>query len=249
MMNSLQIEHAENLGSNVQSRTSVESRTSVQSRADALSGSNVLSRSASSLLATALLLFAAGFLTSVNDPNAPGLDGDSSSESTSAGGGGDDETVGTLPISGAGDTLVVLRAARITRPSLYIQGSVDEVLSNAVFARGDRRVLAQPMSNGELRLVFLGDAQVGFDRNGFQAANLRVGVVVPQGASILRSGAAWNGQALSTWTYVYELPIAQFEANGLLDQAPVLAGISTSQGSTSVRAHASFDAVVLTQRR
>jgi len=227
MMKNLRIEHGIGCGSLALSRA-------------------ISSRGASSLVASAVLVLAAGFLTSGGDPNAPGLAG--GSEGPTSAGGGDDETVGTLPIAGDQDTFIVLRAARITHPSLYIQGSVDEVLSNAVFVRGDRRVLAQPMSNGELRLVFLGDAQVGFDRNGFHTANLRVGVVVPQGASILRSGAAWNGQALSTWTYVYELPIAQFEANGLLDQAPVLAGISTSQGSTSVRAQASLDAVVLTQR-
>jgi len=203
------------------------------------------SRGASSALASAMLVFAAGFLTSADNPNAPGL-ASGAGGSTSAG--GDDETVGTLPINGGEDSFDVLRAARILRPSLYIQGSVDEVLANAVFVRGDRRVLAQPMSNGELRLVFLGAAQVGFDRSGFHAANLRVGVVVPQGAAVLRSSAAWNGQALSTWSYVYELPVAQFEANGLLDQAPVTAGISTSQGSTSVRAHANVDLVVLTQR-
>lgn len=213
---------------------------------NSLSGNSRLGRGASSLLASAMLVLAAGFLTSGDSPNAPGVAGGAAG---SASAGGDDETVGTLPISGGEGSLDVLRKARILRPSLYIQGSVDEVLSNTVFVRGDRRVLAQPMSNGELRLVFLGESQVGFDRNGFHSANLRVGVVVPQGASILRSGAAWNGQSLSSWTYVYELPVAQFEASGLLDQAPVTASISTSQGSTSVRAHANPDVVVLMQRQ
>lgn len=203
-----------------------------------------LGRGSSAVLSAALLVLGAGLLTSTGNPSAPGAGGGFNG----AAGGGDDETVGTLPNFEGEGTFDVLRYARITRPSLYVQGSVDEVLSSAISVRGDRRVLAQPMSNGELRFVFLGDAQIGFDRNGFHAASLRVGVVVPQGASILRSAAAWNGQALSTWTYVYELPIAQFEASGLLDQSPIVAGVSTTQGSTMVRAQANVDLVTLTQR-
>ena len=204
-----------------------------------------LGRGSSAMLSAALLVLGAGLLTSGGLPSAP----DTGGGFNGSAGGGDDETVGTLPNFDGEDTFDVLRYARITRPSLYVQGPVDEVLASAIAVRGDRRVLAQPMSNGELRLVFLGDAQISFDRTGFHAASFRVGVVVPQGASILRSAAAWNGQALSTWTYVYELPIAQFEANGLLDQSPVVAGVSTTQGSTMVRAQANVDLVTVTQRR
>lgn len=203
------------------------------------------------LASLALVVLGAGVLSGFggDSPEAPA---GANSGSTSGGfgaGGGDDETVGTLPAFDGGPTFDVLRYARLARPALYVQGAVDEVLSSAVVVRGDRRVLAQAMPGGELRLVFLGDAQIGFDRNAFHAANLRVGVVVPDGQPILRSAAAWNGQVLPLWTYVYELPIAQFEANGLLDQAPVLAGVSTAQGLTSVRAQASLDFVTLTQSR
>lgn len=202
-----------------------------------------------SFAAAALLAFAwlgIGTLAARgNDgPGRPGTDSGPSSF-----GGGDDETVGTLPIFGGGSTLDVRRHARITSPSLYIQGSVDDVLSAAVSVRGDRRVLAVPMWNGDLRLVFLGEAQIGFDRNAFHAAQLDVGVIVPESSTVLRSGASWNGQSLGTWSYVYELPIAQFEANGMLDQAPIHAAISTTHGATSVRANANVDLVTLTQLR
>lgn len=204
-------------------------------------------RGLSTLAITAFVLLGAGALSgfSGDAPNAPG----SGAGASTYGGGGDDETVGTLPTFDGGPTFDLLRHARITRPSLYVQGTVDEVLSSAVVVRGDRRVLAQPMPGHELRLVFLGDAQISFDRNAFHAASLRVGVAMPENSTILRSAAAWNGQSIGTWTYVYELPIAEFEASGLLDQAPVLAGVATTQGATAVRAQASFDFVTLTQRR
>lgn len=205
-------------------------------------------RGLSTLAMTAFVVLGAGGLSGFGGdaPNAPGS---GAGATTYGGGGGDDETVGTLPTFDGGPTFDLLRYARITRPSLYVQGTVDEVLSSAVVVRGDRRVLAQPMSGGELRLVFLGDAQISFDRNAFHAASLRVGVALPDNSTILRSAAAWNGQSIATWTYVYELPIAEFEASGLLDQAPVLAGVSTTLGATAVRAQASFDFVTLTQRR
>ncbi|MCY2961260.1 MAG: hypothetical protein NTY35_13950 [Planctomycetota bacterium] len=204
-------------------------------------------RGLSSVAVLAFVLLGAGALSGFGG-DAPTTPGGAGANSFGAGG-GDDETVGTLPAFDGGPTLDVQRRGRITRPSLYVQGSVDEVLSSAVVVRGDRRVLAQPMPGGQLRLVFLGDAQIGFDRNAFHAAQLQVGVTVPDGHAVLRSAAAWNGQSIGTWTYVYELPIAQFEAAGLLDQAPVLAGVATAHGATSVRAQASVDFVTLTQRR
>jgi hypothetical protein len=177
--------------------------------------------------------------------------GNSGPDDAFAGGGGDDETVGTLPTFDGGPTFDLMRNARTARPLLYVQGSADAVLSSALVVRGDHRVFAQAMPSGELRLVFLGDVQVSFDRNGFHAGSLRVGVAIPEGAPILRTNAVWNGQSIANgwWSYVYELPIAQFEANGQLDQAPVFAGVTTPQGSTAVRAHATVDLVTLSQRR
>ena len=206
-----------------------------------------------SLAALTLLLLGAGGSSAYGSPQggsgSGGAGGGGGAPSFSGGGGGGDETVGTLPSYNGGPVLDIRRHARIVRPSLYVQGPVNDVLSAAVDARGDRRVLAQPMPGGELRLVFLGDVQVGLDRNSFHAAALRVGVVTPDASPVLRSAASWNGQDLPTWTYVYELPIAQFEASGLLDQAPVLAGVATAQGVMRYRASANADMVVLTQRR
>jgi hypothetical protein len=205
--------------------------------------------SASLVALTLLLLGASGSSAFAGPENGTGTGGGGGTPSFSGGGGGGDETVGTLPSVNGDDVLDIRRFARIVRPSLYIQGHRDDVLAAAVAARGDRRVLVQPMPGNELRVVFLGDVQVGFDRNSFHVAALRVGVVAPESSPILRSGASWNGQDLPTWTYVYELPIAQFEANGLLDQAPILAGVATAQGVMRYRAHANVDMVVLTQGR
>lgn len=198
----------------------------------------------STLVAGTFVVLAAGAVSSFGDgsPNSP-------NSGSFGAGGGDDETVGTLPTYDGGPVLDVRRHARLTRPSLYVQGAAGDVLSAVVGVRGDNDVLAQAMPGGQLRVVFLGEAEVAFDRNAFHAASLRVGVTVPDGAPVLRSAAAWNGQSIGSWTYVYELPVAQFEANGLLDQAPVLAGVVTTQGSTAVRAGATADVVTLAQRR
>ncbi len=204
---------------------------------------------ASLAVLTLLLLGASGLSAFAGPDNGSGTGGGGTGPSMSGGGGGGDETVGTLPSIDNGSVLDVRRFGRIVRPSLYIQGAPDDVLSAALVARGDRRVLAQPMPGGELRLVFLGNVQVGLDRDSFHNAALRVGVVLPESSSALRSFASWNGQELPSWTYVYELPIAQFEANGLLDQAPVLAGVATAAGAMRYRASASPNLVVLTQGR
>jgi len=209
-------------------------------------------RGIASLAVLTLLLAGASGLSAFAGPdNGPGsgTGGGGAPPSFSGGGGGGDETVGTLPSVGNGPVLDIRRLGRITRPSLYIQGPIHDVLSAAVVVRGDRRVLAQPMSGGELRLVFLGDVQVGLDRQSFHVAALRVGVALPESSSALRSFASWNGQELPSWTYVYELPIAQFEANGLLDQAPVLAGVQTAAGVMRYQASAQPELIVLTQGR
>lgn len=166
-----------------------------------------------------------------------------------AGGGGDDETIGTLPTFHGGPTFDWMRFGRVDRPLLYVQGSPEAVLTSAAYLVGNPSVLGQAMPNGELRLVFVGRVEVAFDRSAFHAAALKVGVAIPERLPILRTNAMWNGNAIGPWwTYVYELPIAQFEANGFLDQAPVLAGVTTPLGSTLVRARANSDFVTLTQR-
>jgi hypothetical protein len=204
-------------------------------------------RGSASLATITVLALGSALLCSFSGdaPTAP----NSGSTDAFSGGGSGDETVGTLPTFDGGPVLDIQRNGRIVRPSLYVQGPVDAVLSAVVDLRGDERVLAQPMPAGELRLVFLGTAQVTFDRNAFASSALDVGVAVPANAVVQRSGAFWNGQNLPWWTYVYELPVAEFTQSGLLDQAPVVAGLQTSAGSTLVRAQSNPDFVTLVQRR
>ncbi|MBL8863266.1 MAG: hypothetical protein JNK02_14815 [Planctomycetes bacterium] len=200
------------------------------------------------LVLAVLIGCGAGLVSGFNAdaPTSPG----SGNPSFSAGGGGGDETVGTLPSTNGGSTLDVLRFGRLVRPSLYVQGPIDALYGALVGVRGDRRVLAHPQPNGELRLVFVGDAQIVFERDALISGGLDVGVALPAAASILRSGALWNGQDLSWSTSAQALPIAHFAASGLLDQAPVVAAVATAEhGRTRVRAQGGAGLVVLTQMR
>lgn len=217
---------------------------------------STLGRGRSSFAAAALLAFGAVAVArgGGDSPRAPNGSGPGSGNSSGCGGfgagGGDDETVGTLPTHAGGPTFDLVRHARAKRPLLFVQGTPAAVLSSAVVVRGDNHVLAQAMPGGELRLVFLGDCQVSFDRIGFHHGSLGVGVAIPEGSPILRTHAEWNGISIGAqWTYVYELPIAQFEANGLLDLAPIVAGVTTAEGTARVRAQASADLITLTQLR
>lgn len=216
---------------------------------------STLGRGRVSLVALMLVLSGAFTLASAGadvlgpPPGQPSSTGPGCGSGGCAGGGGDDETIGTLPTFHGGPMFDWMRFGRVDRPLLFVQGSANEVLSSAAYLLGDPSVIAQSMPNGELRLVFVGGVEVAFDRLAFHAASLKVGVVIPDGMPILRTNAMWNGNSIGPWwTYVYELPIAQFEANGFLDQAPVIAGVTTPVGSTVVRARANVDFVTLTQR-
>jgi len=198
-----------------------------------------------SSLATALLVLAgAGWLSAFEEGGGPTSNHGAFS---AGGGGGDDETVGTLPSHDGRDLLDLSRFRRIRSPSVWIQGPVDEVMSSALAARGDRRAFVQPMPDGELRLVFPGAIEVAFDRTLVQETNLRFGIAVPSHATVLRDMASWNGQELP-WEYVYELPISQFGAAGLLDASPIVAGVQSTAGRARVSISATGTLIVLNQR-
>jgi hypothetical protein len=97
-------------------------------------------------------------------------------------------------------------------------------------------------------VVLLGAVQVGYDRNGFDAAGLEIGVTVPRSAQVLRSGASWNGQRFA-WSAAQSLPIGGMEAAGLLDSAPLVAGVATTVGATRLVVRTNPDMVWVTQLR
>lgn len=197
-----------------------------------------------SVLASLALACVAPLLCSFETPGG-GPTGDGSFGS--GGGGGDDETVGTLPSVNGPGGLDVRRYLRIQKPSLFVQGPTQTILSCVIAARGDVRALAQPMGHGELRLVLAGDVQVALDRGGFQALGLRVGVVLPQGQQLAWASAAWAGRALPFGRATLDLPVLQLDAQGRLAASPLVAGVATRAGRTAVSVRASSDLLILTQ--
>jgi len=198
------------------------------------------------LLASACL----ASLATAADGSEVNRPGGGSNGGNNGGGAADDETVGTLPSSHADGWFDLYRNVLVQRPRMYVEGRLDDIQSSILALRGSNDVLVQDQGSGIARLVFLGDAQVVFDRDMFHLFAFNTGVVVPRPALGSDSILQWGGnsathQFLSASTYA--LPIAAMESSGGLDRAPMrfmtsFAGRRTVLGS---RADSAF--VVLTQ--
>lgn len=168
---------------------------------------------------------------SSNNPSSPGV-----------GRGGDDETIGTLPIVGNHGQIDIVRWMRDVRPSFYLEGQFDEILSVISGCDGFGRVSVEALADGRSRLVFHGRLEVRLDRQLMQAACVDVGAFVP---ATFRGATAWSGWsgnltplgALRTGDLA--LPVGMLDANGAVFGSPWnLAARSSSYGCYRLQAWA-----------
>ncbi len=163
-------------------------------------------------------------------------------------GGGDDETIGTLPIMGAGGQFDLVRKLRDTRPDFYLEGAFDEILSTIVGYAGSGQVTLESRPGGHVRMGFHGQLQLSLDRSLLQLTGIQIGTTVP---AAFRGASAQSGlpgqfapiPALRTGNFV--LPVAALDSVGALDRVPwALAAHSRAQGGYLF--HALANGAVLT---
>ena len=149
--------------------------------------------------------------------------------------GGDDETIGTLPIVGNRGQLDFVRMMRDVRPTFFLEGNFDEILSVIVGCDGVGRVSVEGLPDGRSRLRFHGRIDLQLDRQLMQAAGVELGVCVPPA---FRGARAWSGLAGQITPAGalpagnLPLPVSVLEARGSIQGRPwVLAARSARQGS------------------
>ncbi len=163
------------------------------------------------------------------------------------GGGGGDETVGTLPVTLSGSGLEFRRQGTVTQPALFVEGNYFQIVDSVLAARGHGIVLVQSLDpvTGWSRLVFLGEAQVTFDRQMLALAPVRLGMAIPRQAdATLQWG---NRSSSSSAVGLIDLPIVALLASGTLEHTPFQAFAGSGRTGTRIWANATPDVLVLTQ--
>jgi hypothetical protein len=168
-------------------------------------------------------------------------------------GGGDDETVGTLPIVLGEQTIKFRRNLNITRPSVCLEGDVNEILNSIAIVRGDTSAKLEwlDVTTYRARVTFPNDVLLGFDRLALQSANVRIGMNLP--VSYAYPIQDWSGSfnsrhvAFSPALRMAELPVAALASSGTLDQHPMHVQIGNLRTTTSLIAFSSVDFVTLLQ--
>ena len=165
----------------------------------------------------------------------------------------DDETVGTLPMLGSSSLLEVLRFAQLGSPSVYLEGSLDEIQRSLASVEGNNGVTLEVLDGaGEnVRVTFHGRVRILLDRASIQTGAISVGVMVP---ARFGSGQAqfWLGAALPAPTGLrpglLPLPVGSLLARGALN-GRALNGLLTSDlaARTSLQVAAGRELVLLTQ--
>lgn len=113
---------------------------------------------------------------------------------------GDDETIGTLPMLGGNGSIAIVRNRASVKPSLYLEGRYDEILSVLSHSQGRGLMSVESLGGERVRCVFHGRLAIGLDMNLLAMTRIRMGIHVP---------AAFRGQQAN-------LPVmAQFRAHSL----------------------------------
>jgi len=115
-----------------------------------------------------------------------------------AGAGAGHETIGTLPMVGGNGSIAIVRNRASVKPSLYLEGRYDEILSVLSHSQGRGLMSVESLGGERVRCVFHGRLAIGLDMNLLAMTRIRMGIHVP---------AAFRGQQAN-------LPVmAQFRAH------------------------------------
>jgi hypothetical protein len=163
-----------------------------------------------------------------------------------------DETIGTLPILNGGSTIELVRGLPITRPSLFLEGDLYELQNAISFFQGFAHAEVMPLDPNwqRVRLVFVDEVLLGFDRVALLGADIQFGLWMPESTRSLNPSLSWGGRTIGvqpTDSRVM-LPLSQMSATGALDASPLCAAAGSSVGMNAVLAAVDQDFLYLVQR-
>jgi hypothetical protein len=163
-----------------------------------------------------------------------------------------DETIGTLPMWHAGSALQLVRGLPITRPSLFLEGNLFELQNAVAFFQGSPRAAVIPLdANWErVRLVFVDEVMLGFDRLALTGIDIEMGLWMPAPVEYAYPVLSWGGNSvgITPTESRLELPIGPMSANGALDASPLMVTSSSWFGSNALMAAVSHDFLFVAQR-
>lgn len=203
------------------------------------------------------LLLAVAFVLGFVFPVAPAALGGGTSGSgggTSGGGGtagGDDETIGTLPILGAGSQFDLVRHLSDPRPDFYLEGAFDEILSTIIGYSGSGKVTLENRPGGLVRMGFHGELELALDRSLLHVTGIQIGTSVPEtfrGARAQVGIAGRLGQRQALRAGNFRLPVAALDSVNALHQYPwVFTSRTRLQGGYQFHALADMTTLYLGQ--
>lgn len=162
-----------------------------------------------------------------------------------------DETIGTLPLLSAGNAIQLVYNLPITRPSLFMEGELFELQNAISFFEGTGRASVVSLGQGRVRLVFVDEVLLGFDRLALQGADIQFGLWVPAPVQYAYPNLSWGGRtiAFTPTQSRLALPIRAMSANGALDASPLMVESDSWSGTNALMAAVDQDFLYLVQRQ
>jgi len=163
-----------------------------------------------------------------------------------------DETIGTLPILNTGSSIELVRGLPILRPSFFLEGDLYELQNAISFFQGSAVAEVIPLDPSwqRVRLVFVEDMMLGFDRAALVGADIQFGLWMPDTVRSTNPSLSWGGRTFEMQSFDsrYLLPLSQMSATGALDYSPLCAAAESSAGPNAVMAAVDQDFLYLIQR-
>jgi hypothetical protein len=163
-----------------------------------------------------------------------------------------DETIGTLPIWAGNGGIELVRGLPILRPSLFLEGNLLEVQNAISFFSGTARAEVVPLDPAwqRVRLVFVDEVMLGFDRVSLAGAGLEFGVWMPDRIPHACPNLSFGGRSFTMQPTESRLalPLAALSASGALDASPLCVESGSLFGSNALMVAVNQDFLYLVQR-
>jgi hypothetical protein len=163
-----------------------------------------------------------------------------------------DETIGTLPILNGGGAIELVRGLPLQRPGLFLEGDLFELQNAITFFQGTAVAEVMPLDSSwqRVRIVFVDEVLLAFDRLALAGADIQFGMWMPETTRSTHPSLAWGGRTFDMQAQDSRLvlPLSQMSAMGALDASPLIAATESSAGPSAVLAAVDQDFLYLVQR-
>lgn len=163
-----------------------------------------------------------------------------------------DETIGTLPIVGSGTSIELVRGLPILRPGLFLEGDLFELQNAIAFFHGTARAEVIPLDPAwtRVRLVFVDEVVLAFDRLALAGADIEFGVWMPESVRCSTPSMAWGDRTFEMPAVDSQLvlPLGQMAVTGALYAYPFCVATASAEGTSALLAATDMDFLYLAQR-